>query len=67
MKKDITSSELTIGTRYWLDTVKNVSGVFEGTKNGLDLFSDQQGSQYYIVGDSGYIEFATGSWFHTIN
>lgn len=45
MSKLVNQSELVMGQRYWLDDIKDVSGVYIGTcsENGSVLFNDAAG------------------------
>lgn len=52
-KKDtlLRGSELVVGKRYWLDTYKDVSGIFLRIDNGDAIFSSIEGNQEWYRKD----------------
>ena len=58
------ATELIIGKRYWLDRMKDVSGVFIG--NGY-YFNDIKGTNHYYRITDGIIGFITSSCFYEID
>ena len=53
------------GQRYWLDSSKDVSGIFHGYGSHDELlFTDQQGKCCYTVSDDGFIRFSPSLEFY---
>lgn len=57
--KNVTSESLIVGKRYWLDPVKDVSGIYIGiNKRGSYTFSDIEGNtNWYLCNNDGSVSF----------
>lgn len=56
-KKTTKEKDLVIGKRYFLDDLKNVSGVFTGEINGSIYFNKIENNTGYLQHDDGSIGF----------
>ena len=63
MEKKITKTKLEIGQRYWLDSVKDVSGICISNKVPQLHFNEIEGHNDYITNDDGVVKFAVNRTF----
>ena len=61
------ATELIIGKRYWLDSMKDVSGVFIGKIKSSYCFNDLIGNNSYGINEQGNTNFSTSSGFYEID
>lgn len=60
----MTAKELVIGQRYWLDKVKDVSGVYVGLDPDGDIgFDSIEGYNCYLSDDNGVVHFGPDAGF----
>lgn len=60
MDKELKTSELIPGTRYWLDNARDVSGVFIFAKSNVATFYFIEDNYCYALDDNGYISLSDG-------
>lgn len=64
MSKQVNSQDLVIGQRYWLDAMKDVSGVYIGKDENSYMFHKLIGEICYYADEEGITRFAdTGATF----
>jgi len=56
-------NDLIVGQRYWLDAMKDVSGVYVGYDGHSHNFGEIQGNDCYEKNKDGTVPFATANNF----
>lgn len=58
-----TETKLEIGKRYWLDSVKDVSGICTSNEDGNLLFNEIEGKCIYLTRAEGTVMFSRNTKF----